>query len=183
MSRRTRRESPVAIGSRGRRCCTPSRRAGVLRVPRVPAGHESVGAPLGDTCIEIGTLEAYSEHTSERFASRPFNRITTLPDGSILKEPVDAQGESLAALEQDWYRQASRAGLACLPEIRGYDPLRMELIPGREPYHLEPSEGTLAAIVGGLRELHAAYPTVPAEVASLDVRVSREDHRASGQGQ
>ena len=129
---------------------------------------DAVGVPLGDLCSEIGTLDAYERQTGKGFASRPFNRITPLSDGTLLKEPVDAQGESLAKLEQAWYRQASRAGLRCVPEILGYEPLRMEMIQGTEPYRLSSSRSTLEMVIRGLHQLHGAFPTSPADTASLD---------------
>jgi GTP:adenosylcobinamide-phosphate guanylyltransferase len=132
------------------------------------SGLDTLGVPLGDLCAEVGTLDAYERQTAEGFASRPFNRITALPDGTLLKEPVDAQGESLAKLEQAWYRQASRAGLDCVPAILGYEPLRMEMIQGTEPYRLSSSSSNLKMIIRGLCQLHEAFPTVPADTASLD---------------
>lgn len=131
-------------------------------------GLYAVGVPLGDRCTEVGTLAEYERQTGKGFASRPFNRITTLPDGTLLKEPVDAQGESLATLERAWYRQASGAGLDCVPEILGYEPLRMELVRGTEPYRIGSSTSNLTMVIRGLRQLHEAFPTVPADVASLD---------------
>jgi len=129
---------------------------------------DAVGVPLGDLCTEVGTLDGYESQSGKGFASRPFNRITALSDGTLLKEPVDAQGESLAKLEQAWYRQATRAGLDCVPVILGYEPLRMEMIKGTEPYLLSSSSSTLKMIIRGFRQLHKAFPTSPADTASLD---------------
>jgi thiamine kinase-like enzyme len=133
--------------------------------PELPA----VGVPLGDLCAELGTLAAYEQRNGEGFASRPFNRITLLPDGSLLKQPLDEQGESLAKLEQAWYRQASQVGLGCLPAILDYDPLRMERVGGQEPFLCGASGDTLDMVIGGLRRLHHAFPARPADTASLDV--------------
>lgn len=132
-------------------------------------GFDAAGVPLGDLCTEVGTLAAYEEKTGDGFASRPFNRISSLPDGSLVKEPLDAQGEALAELEQAWYRQASGAGLRCVPEILGYDPLRMQRIRGQEPYSVGSSSTALASIMLGLSELHQAFPSWPADPASLEV--------------
>ncbi len=129
---------------------------------------QAVGVPLGDICSEIGTLEAYEERGVGEFASRPFNSITSLPDGSIVKEPLDEQGRTLAELEQNWYRQASLAGLQCLPAVRGYDPLRMGRVRGREPYRGHASKGSLDTIIRELSEIHGAFPPVSADASSLE---------------
>jgi hypothetical protein len=129
----------------------------------------AVGVPLGDLCDEVGTQEAYEQLSATQFACRPFNRISPLPDGTLIKEPTDSQGEQLAVLEQAWYRQASLAELRCVPKVYGYDPLRMERVAGLEPYRLTRSTRALETIIGGFRELHGAFPPVPADTTSLDV--------------
>jgi hypothetical protein len=132
-------------------------------------GLDAVGVTIGDRCREVGTIEAHERLTSGDFACRPFNRIRRLGGGSIVKEPIDPQGESLARLEQAWYRQASSLGLGCLPRILGYDPLCMEEVDGQEPFLLRSSEKTLRSIIDGLHELHDACPPVRADADSLDV--------------
>jgi hypothetical protein len=146
---------------------TPSSGEFCAYLASLPAA-ELEGVPIGDICTEVGTLDAYEITATEDFTSRPFNRITALADGTLLKEPVDEQGEALAELEEAWYRRVAQAGLDCVPAIFDYGPLRMELVRGDEPYRLRSSEQHLEKILDGLRGLHQAFPEVPADLASLD---------------
>jgi len=129
---------------------------------------DAAAVQIGRLCAEVGTEAAYVEQSGDGFVCRPFNRITALSDGSLVKEPVDAQGESLADLEEAWYRRASQAGLRCLPAIHGYGPLHMERIEGEEPFRLKSSARILSRIIEGLRDLHDAFPPTPADRVSLD---------------
>lgn len=104
---------------------------------------------------EFGILEEYEKLGKEK--CRPFNRIT-VKDGMLTKEPVDAQGEKLAARECAWYEKAREKGVAILPQIYGTNPLKMEYIEGRNIYECdlshEQKRNVLEKLIASLEKLH-----------------------------
>ena len=116
---------------------------------------------------EYGLLEEFEKLGQEK--CRPFNRITV--NGDVLtKEPVDAQGRSLAVRECAWYEKARHLRTGALPAIYGTDPLRMEYIHGRNIYECrlsnEEKARVLETLVNALHRLHAAGD-IPADPFSM----------------
>lgn len=104
---------------------------------------------------EFGILEEYEKLEKEK--CRPFNRITA-KDGILTKEPIDRQGEKLAARECAWYAKAREKGISILPQIYGTNPLQMEYIHGRNIYECDLSHAQkkdiLEQLVHSLKKLH-----------------------------
>ncbi len=104
---------------------------------------------------EFGLLEEYEKLKKEK--CRPFNRIT-VKDDVLTKEPMDAQGESLAARECAWYERAREKGIAILPQIYDTKPLKMEYIEGRNIYECDltrkQKKKVLETLIVSLQKLH-----------------------------
>ena len=105
---------------------------------------------------EYGLISAYQKLRAPK--CRPFNRIECR-DGELIKTGIDAQGRALAVREAAWYRAVQQAGFRGIPQIKGYDPLVMEYIAGKNVYEygdLPYAEKCriLGEIVGLLKELH-----------------------------
>ena len=105
---------------------------------------------------EFGLISEYEKLKPDK--CRPFNRITEEGD-VIIKEPVDDQGKSLAALERNWYKHAKDSGIRAIPEIYSLDPLRMEKIKGKNIYEYDTASfeekcGILKCIIQSLQQLH-----------------------------
>lgn len=104
---------------------------------------------------EYGLLSEYEKLESAR--CRPFNR-TYVEDGYFVKEPIDAQGQSLAQREIAWYKRVQDQHFANIPEITSYQPLKMELIGGKAIYEYdnfteEEKAELLGQIVGCIKSL------------------------------
>lgn len=118
---------------------------------------------------EYGLLAEYEKIESAK--CRPFNKIHT--DGSyFVKEPIDAQGQSLAELEVNWYQQLDGYRFKNIPSIFSYVPLKMELIEGRSVYEYEnlnsdEKSKILKEIVDCLKHVHE-LGCIPAEKDSYD---------------
>lgn len=118
---------------------------------------------------EYGLLSEYQKLESAR--CRPFNR-TYIEDGLFVKEPIDAQGESLARREAAWYREMKGKGFSNIPRIVCYEPLKMELIQGKAVYEYtelsqEEKETLLRQTVSCLKAVHR-LKQIPADEASFD---------------
>jgi GTP:adenosylcobinamide-phosphate guanylyltransferase/aminoglycoside phosphotransferase len=119
-------------------------------------GQEFETLGLGGT-REFGLLCEYETLATEK--TRPFNRATVVGD-TFIKEPVDAQGRSLARRESGWYRHALELGVRNIPQLRGFEPLTMERIDGKNIYEysdlpLDDKRAVLADLAAALRDLHA----------------------------
>lgn len=127
-------------------------------------GYETIG--LAGT-REFGLLEEYEKLTPSK--CRPFNRITVQGD-TLIKEPVDAQGEKLIKRERAWYEKAKDLGIGILPRIYTAEPLKMEYIRGRNIYECdleyEQKRHILESLVTSLSQLHAVK-RVPADSFSV----------------
>ena len=104
---------------------------------------------------EFGILEEYEKLETEK--CRPFNKVTI--DGEVfIKEPLDRQGEVLAAREIAWYEKATQKNIDILPKIYEKKALKMELIKGRNIYECNPSyeekKDILRKLVTELHDLH-----------------------------
>ena len=100
----------------------------------------------------------------------PFNRATVVGD-TFIKEPVDAQGRSLARRESGWYRHALQVGVRNIPRLYGFEPLTMERIDGRNIYEyaelpLDDKREVLADLTAALRGLHG-LESAPADSFSV----------------
>lgn len=104
---------------------------------------------------EFGLLEEYEKLGREK--CRPFNRIT-IEGETLLKEPVDTQGQRLAVRECAWYEKAKELHIRELPHIYGTRPLRMEYIRGSNIYECQMSHTEkrkiLESLTGALETLH-----------------------------
>lgn len=104
---------------------------------------------------EFGLLEEYEKLPQAK--CRPFNKITVDGD-TLIKEPIDPQGEKLAKRETAWYEKARVLNIPELPRIINTSPLKMEYIKGRNIYDCdfdhETKKSILAALVGALKSLH-----------------------------
>ena len=116
---------------------------------------------------EFGLIEEYEKLA--QIKTRPFNRITI--EGDILtKEPVDAQGESLAVRESAWYEKARNLSITGIPKIFETKPLKMEVIRGRNIYEcdfpVEEKRRILEQLVDTLKSLHTS-DSIPADSFSV----------------
>lgn len=116
---------------------------------------------------EFGLIEEYNK--LENSKTRPFNRITVEGD-VLIKESVDAQGESLARRECAWYEKAREKHMTGIPKIYGLKPLRMEMIRGKNIYDTGTERDEkcriLCSLVDSLKKLHRSE-TVPADSFSV----------------
>lgn len=116
---------------------------------------------------EFGLLEEYER--LENIKTRPFNRITV--NGDVLtKEFLDARGEKLAKRECAWYKKAQERGIAGIPDIYSLNPLKMEVIHGKNIYEIKADDSEkyriLSGIVDIMQKLHLSE-TVPADSFSI----------------
>lgn len=107
---------------------------------------------------EFGVLSEYEKLQTEK--CRPFNFMSI--DGEILtKEGIDRQGKELAVRETAWYKKAKELGYERIPKIHQYEPLKMQLIHGRNIYEMnqiglpdEDKYNILVKLIGTLQQLH-----------------------------
>jgi len=117
---------------------------------------------------EFGLLSEYEELEPEK--CRPFNKMTF--DGeTLLKEPIDKQGEALARLERKWYKTAVSKSVKNIPCLYSTEPLKMERINGKNIYEyfdLQPDgkRVILQKLVNALKELHS-LEHLPADPFSI----------------
>ena len=116
---------------------------------------------------EFGLLEEYQK--LEQAKCRPFNRITIKGD-KLIKEAVDAQGETLAKRESAWYEKAKQLDIPILPKIYSTSPLEMEFIKGENIYEGDFNKAEkrriLESLVTALQRLHKTE-TIPADTFSI----------------
>jgi GTP:adenosylcobinamide-phosphate guanylyltransferase len=117
---------------------------------------------------EFGLLSEYQTLATEK--TRPFNRATVVGD-TFIKEPLDAQGRSLARRETGWYRHAQQLGVRNIPRVHGFEPLTMERVDGGSIYEygdlpLDEKHRILTDLTGALRDLHA-LESAPADSFSV----------------
>ncbi len=105
---------------------------------------------------EYGLKEDYDKLKVEK--CRPFNSMEVMED-TIIKKPIDKQGEQLAEKEIGWYRYVEQHNYQGIPKIYSYDPLTMEKIDGKNLYEYndlsyEKKKEILSRLVAQLKELH-----------------------------
>ena len=109
---------------------------------------------------EIGLLKSWKHLPESKW--RPFTQLI-VEDSTLIKEPVSARGEQLAAKERAWYRKLLSYKLDYLPEIYNLEPLCMEFISGKSLYEGEfpaiQKEKILEKIIGGLTQIHKLEET------------------------
>lgn len=93
-----------------------------------------------------------------RMRCRPFNRIEINED-VFIKEGIDDQGRKLAVREIAWYKKLQLHNYNSIPLIYSYEPLRMELIDGKNVYEYtnlsaEQKKRVLGQIVRCLQQIH-----------------------------
>ena len=118
---------------------------------------------------EYGLLSEYEKLDTAK--CRPFNR-TYIENGLFVKEPIDAQGESLARRERAWYRTVQDRHFENIPKIACYEPLKMERIDGKAIYEYEglsreKKESILRQVVACLKSVQSLR-SVPADKESFD---------------
>lgn len=106
---------------------------------------------------EYGLLSEYQKLGARK--CRPFNRITVEGD-TIIKEPVDEQGASLARRERAWYQQVMDRSFQQIPKIYSINPLKMERIDGENIYTYtelskERKENILTQLITCLKSVQA----------------------------
>lgn len=105
---------------------------------------------------EYGLLVEYEK--LEKRKTRPFNELV-FEENTAIKRPLDELGESLAKIEEAWYKEVSARGFPKIPKIKSYGPLAMEKIEGKNIYEYDfsPAEKkqVLEKIVNGIKELHS----------------------------
>lgn len=116
---------------------------------------------------EFGLLEEYEK--LEEIKTRPFNRIT-VEENMLIKEPVDKQGEALAKRECSWYEKAQENHISGIPNIYELNPLKIELITGKNIYETgknwDEKYQILTSLVDILKKLHQSE-VVPGDSFSM----------------
>lgn len=116
---------------------------------------------------EFGLLEEYNKLETEK--CRPFNKIIFQKD-HIIKEATNIQGKQLAEKESNWYNAVINR-FSFLPAIYNTNPLKMELIQGKNIYEYrnltyQEKKQLLNTLVGALKQLHSAA-SIPADRFSI----------------
>ena len=118
-------------------------------------------------CREYGLLSEYE--ALPQIKCRPFNRIT-IKGGILTKEPIDAQGETLALDERAWYEKAQTLDLPILPKIYSTNPLKMEFIRGKNIYECKldcaEQKKALTTLISALKALHQS-DSIPVDYFSM----------------
>lgn len=119
---------------------------------------------------EIGTILSYdSNNESKGYTCRPFNSMEIQGD-TIIKRPVDEQGEKLAIRERKWYEEVSKYGFDQIPKIYELNPLTMQKIDGvnifRTELGINDKKKVIDNLVASLNKLHS-YKSVPADSYSI----------------
>jgi GTP:adenosylcobinamide-phosphate guanylyltransferase/aminoglycoside phosphotransferase len=116
---------------------------------------------------EYGVLAEYEKLPREK--CRPFNKIT-IENNTLIKEAIDGQGEKLAKLESKWYGEARKLGVKNIPQIYALQPLKMELISGKNIYEYDlqyaEKREILRKLTNSLKELHKII-SIPADSFSV----------------
>lgn len=120
---------------------------------------------LKDT-IEIRDLEAYEKYTKNISPIRPFNQII-IGKKSVVKKPLDKQGEILIKYETNFYKNIKNYQLNFFPKVIKIKPLTLEKIRGKSLFYfpklsLRSKKEILKQIVNNLNKLHTIKRTIPA---------------------
>jgi len=118
---------------------------------------------------EYGLISEYIKLETEK--CRPFNKLT-IKNGCVIKEGIDEQGRKLAVRERAWYEKVRSSEFKNLPEIYSTDPLKIELINGRNIYEYqdigyEEKKVILTDIVDCIKKLHE-YGSAPYDEMSYN---------------
>ncbi|MDR1901928.1 MAG: NTP transferase domain-containing protein [Treponema sp.] len=107
---------------------------------------------------EIGGLTAYNNQGNTECRCRPFNRLEISGD-TIMKIPIDAQGEKLAEREIAWYREVRKYKFEMIPEILSWEPFTMRRIRGCNIYRAKLDDAgkktVIDNLVAALESLHS----------------------------
>lgn len=118
---------------------------------------------------EIGTVLSYEDNNQKGYTCRPFNSME-IQGETIIKRPVDEQGEKLAVRERKWYEEVTKYGFDQIPKIYELNPLTMQKIDGvnifRNNLSIDEKKKVVDNLVSSLNKLHA-YKTVPADAYSI----------------
>jgi len=117
---------------------------------------------------EFGILSEYMALKPEK--CRPFNKMTITGE-TLTKEPIDEQGRKLARLERNWYEAAIAKGVSNIPKLHSTEPLRMELINGKNIYEyadlsISEKREILRKLTAALKRLHS-LEHVPSDIFSI----------------
>lgn len=117
---------------------------------------------------EYGLISKYEKLPPQR--CRPFNRLRIEGD-LIIKEGIDDQGSALAVREVAWYKKLRGRYFDNIPNIYGYEPLKMERVQGRNVFEYsltyEQKKKVLEEIVACLKSVQA-LETAPSDKVSYD---------------
>lgn len=124
--------------------------------------------PLSGT-YEVGTLLALHAINAEEYRCRPFNSLEF--DGeTIIKRPVDEQGNRLAIRERNWYREVQKYKFEQIPKLYDLNPLKMQKINGinifKTNLSLEEKKVVIDNLVSSLEHLHN-FKKIPADPFSI----------------
>ena len=128
---------------------------------------------------EYGLLSEYAQLDTAR--CRPFNR-TYVENGYFVKEPIDAQGRSLAKWETAWYKRVEQQHFYFIPNIVSYEPLKMEFINGKaiyeyENFTYEEKMNILRQIVKCLQAVHALEKTASDKASCNEAYIQKTFQR------
>lgn len=116
---------------------------------------------------EFGRIEEYKKMSVSR--CRPFNKIT-IEGEFCIKEAIDTQGDDLARKECLWYEEAKNLGINTIPKIYETNPLKIELIHGKNIYDcnlsFEEKKCVLEKIISSLFQIHLSK-AVPTDTFSI----------------
>ena len=118
---------------------------------------------------EIGTVLSYEDNNQKGYTCRPFNSME-IQGETIVKRPVDVQGERLAVRERKWYEEVTKYGFDQIPKIYELNPLTMQKIDGvnifRTKLSIDEKKKVIDNLVSSLNKLHS-YKSVPADAYSI----------------
>ncbi len=107
---------------------------------------------------EIGTMLAYNKNTEKEYVCRPFNSMEVKGD-TIIKRPIDKQGEQLAKREINWYKEVAKYDFDQIPKISEYQPLVMKKINGKNLFKTDLNDAdqktVIRNLVDSLDKLHS----------------------------
>lgn len=121
---------------------------------------------------EIGNLLSYADNNDSTMRCRPFNSMEFCGD-TIIKKPVNAQGEKIAENEIAWYKHVKELGYQNIPEIYSYQPLTMKRVQGKNIFEYDcltksQKKDILRKLIEALEALHTLEPRRPANLKDVE---------------
>lgn len=121
---------------------------------------------------EIGNLLSYADNNDSTMRCRPFNSMEFCGD-TIIKKPVNTQGEKIAENEIAWYKHVKELGYQNIPEIYSYQPLTMKRVQGKNIFEYDcltksQKKDILRKLIEALEALHTLEPRRPANLKDVE---------------